>query len=176
MKSWRDAREGLLKVLAAVPQLTLINKTNDIEGLGDVTFADEGFENILFATGNLVFYLRNLCSKVGSLIDVGLRLNEKLLHPPPAVIELVARDAVKRFRFPDGEALAKTRIKIREEPANPFAPRRLYQFISDAGEVSRENGQLMYQPETAGNHTLDIFAVDEQGNAVQQTLPLFVHE
>lgn len=176
MKSWRDAREGLLKILAAVPQLTLINKTNDIEGLGDVTFADEGFENILFATGNLVFYLRNLCSKVGSLIDVGLRLNEKLLHPPPAVIELVARDAVKRFRFPDGEALANTQIKIREEPANPFAPRRLYQFISDAGEVSRENGQLMYQPETAGNHTLDIFAVDEQGNAVQQTLPLFVHD
>jgi hypothetical protein len=174
MESWRDAREGVMKILAAVPELKLEKKP--IEEFGDVTFADEAFESILFASGNLVFYLRSLCSKFGSLLNVGRDLNEKILNPPPGAIEpLVAPDAVKRFRFPSGHGLVNSKIRIREEPANSFAPRRLYQFWSETGEVSRENGQLMYRPHSAGNHTLNIFAADEQGNAVQQTLQLFVH-
>jgi hypothetical protein len=173
-QSWQDAREGVIKILAAVPGLTL-DKTQDAE-FADVVFADPSFENILFASGNLVFYLRNLCSKFGSLLDVGRDLNEKLLNPPPGAIEpLFAPDVVKRFRFPGDEGLVNSKIRIREEPANSRAPRRLYQFLSETGEVSRENGQLMYRPRSPGNHELNIFAADEQGNAVQQTLRLFVH-
>ena len=171
--SRRGARETVLKLLASEP--TLVKR--EFDGPGDVTFADSDFESILFATGNLVFYLRNLCSKFGSLLDVAQNLNDKILNPPPDAIEPLAEpDAVKRFSFASGEGLVDTKVKIREEPANPHAPRRLYQFLADKGEVSRGNGQLMYRPESAGNHTLNIFAADEQGNAVQQTLRLLVHD
>jgi hypothetical protein len=174
MESWGDAREGMMKILAAMSEPTM--EQLQIDGLGDVTFADLGFENLLFSAGNLIFYLRNLCSKVGPLVDVGRRLTEQILNQPPGVIEpLIPPGAVKRFSFPSGDGLVNTKIRIREEPVNSLASRRLYQFLAEAGEVSRENGQLMYRPESAGTHTLNIFAADEQGNAVHQTLQVFVH-
>jgi hypothetical protein len=173
-ESSRGAREGVMRILAAMSELTLAQLEND--RLGDVTFADPSLEDILFAAGNLVFFLRNPCRKVGPLIDVGRRLIEKISNPPTGLIEpLVPPGDVKRFSFASGEGLVNTKIVIREEPANSPAPRRLYQFLTEAGEVSRENGQLIYRPESAGMHTLNIFAADEQGNAVQQTLRLFVH-
>ena len=172
--SWREARAGLMKLLGAASSPALAEK--NLDGLGDVTFADPEFENIVYAVGNLIFYLRNLCSKVGSLIDVGQRLTEKILNPPPGMIDHpVPPDAVKRFSFADGDGVVNTKIRIKEEPANRRAPRRLYQFLADKGEVSRENRQLVYLPKSAGTHTLNIFAADEQGNAVQQTLQLLVH-
>jgi hypothetical protein len=172
--SWQDAREGVMKLLASLSSPSL--KEWEVAGLGDVTFADPDFENIVYATGNLVFYLRNLCTKVGPLIEVGRRLTERIFNPPPFVIEdPVPPEGVKRFSFIESDAVVNKKIRIREERPNSGA-RRLYQFLAEAGDVSRENGELMYLPEFPGAHTLNIYAPDEQGNAVKQTLQLFVHD
>jgi hypothetical protein len=76
--SRRDAREKVMKLLASLSSPTLGKR--DIAGLGDVTFLDDEFENIVFAAGNLVFYLRSLCTKVGPLIDRITACEAKPLH------------------------------------------------------------------------------------------------
>ncbi|HSE18959.1 MAG TPA: hypothetical protein VLB46_18005 [Pyrinomonadaceae bacterium] len=173
--SWQDAREGVMKLLASLSSPTLVRQ--EVEVLGDVTFADPEFENIVFAAGNLVFYLRNLCTKVGPLLDVGRRLTERIFNPPPFVIEdPFPPGTVRRFSFAESDAVVNKKISIREERPNSRTPRRLYQFLAEAGDVSRENGELMYLPESPGAHILNIYAPDEHGNAVKQTLQLFVHD
>ena len=171
--SRNDARKRLMGILSTLQAPGLVQQ--EIEDIGDVTFATPEFHDVLFAIGNLVFYLRNVCRQTHSLVEVGRRVAEVIRNPPPRPIEDPSTpNKVRRFSFPMSDAEVGAGIRLREEPAHPLAPRRLYQFIAEDGEVSLEGGTLIYQPRRAGIHTLKIFATDEQGNVIVQTLPLTV--
>jgi hypothetical protein len=169
-ESWQDARKGMMTILSTLQEPGLVRQ--HIEGLGDVTFADPTFKDVLFAAGNLVFYLRNVCSDSGPVIDIGRSITQKIFSSPE--IEPGAPDTVRRFSFETSEGAIAIKIRLREEPAHPLAPPRLYRFIADAGEVSLDHGKLFYLPRFAGVHELRIFAIDGQGKAILQSLRLTV--
>jgi hypothetical protein len=169
--SFREAREGVMALLTTLqePSLTL----QETPELGDVVFANTDFSSILFAIGNLVFFLRNVGQVDMPLTDVAAAINKSILTPPPdAFVELGSPSTVRQFKFERVAVSASDSVRIKEEPADPLARRRLYQFFTETGEVSLRGRQLVYQPESAGPKTLDIFAVDASGHAVKQVLQL----
>jgi hypothetical protein len=172
--SWQQAREGAMRLLTTFHEPSVIRRDN--RALGDVAFADRAFETILFATGNLVFLLRNVGGESLSLSESAASINSNILNPPPGTIEPITPvDRVTRFHFETAESFVNDKVKIiGEEPTEPLLPERLYQFFSPTGEVSRQDDDLVYHAQSAGLNTLRIFAADRQGNALQQVLELKV--
>ena len=165
----RTARQAVMTLLATFSELSL---TRYDSGIGDVIFADPHFQTILFATGNLVFLLRNVCNKESiPLTQFAQAINSKILSPPPGSIEELSPPAtVRRFNFTSNEVVVGNTISIEDQPGSPVEPKRLYQFLSDSGEVSLEGRRLTYRPKSAGLNTLKIYATDARGNAVIQSL------
>jgi hypothetical protein len=170
--SWQEAREGVMALLTRFQEPGMIRR--ETPELGDVTFADDAFGTILFATGNLVFFLRNVGADVVPLTDVAESINKTVLNPPPG--KIVAPDyqpaEAGQFHLENKEALVGGYVLIKRETEDALARRRFYQFFTDKGEVSWQDGKLVYQPQAPGPNTLEIFAVDADGNARRQVLPL----
>ena len=169
------AREGVMKLLSTFDEPTMTRYEHD--GIGEVSFAEPGFYTILFATGNLVFLLRNVGFQNVALNEIAGALNKKILSQPPGDVETqVLSNEVRRFRFDNSDAIVGKKVSILEEPAAPLAPKRFYKFFGDAGEVCLQDKRLVYSPQSTGVNTLRIFGVDEQGSALLQVLELKVRE
>jgi hypothetical protein len=167
--SWQEAREVVLSLLSSFQGPGMVQQ-RDPE-LGDIAFANVGFNSLLFATGNLVFFLRNAGKKDASLADVARTINNAILTPSAA---LSAYNSIKQFHFELGEARIGEPVRIVETHGDPLARRRFYQFFSEHGETSRTDMKLNYEPKSAGSNTVDILAVDAHGNVVKQVLTLDV--
>lgn len=166
-----DAVEGVMALLTTFQQPGM-NRQESAD-LGDVAFAVPRFTTVLFATGNLIFFLRNTTRAAVSLEEVARSLNDNLRRPPPgAHVEQLGEAAVRRFSFSTNRAPVNTDIPIDEKPAELLARRRLYQFITDAGKVSLKDGGLVYRPEKSGENVLEIFGADARGDFARQVLRL----
>lgn len=166
-----DAREGVAAILTTFQERVMTRQT-DAPELGDVAFADARFTSILFATGNLVLFLRNISREEVSLRPVAETLNNNLRHPPnDARLEPGSDSAVRKFNFASDKGPAKRGVRIKEEAADSLARRRLYLFFPDTGKVSRQEKGLVYLPGLAGQREVGVFAADAHGNSVRQVLP-----
>lgn len=165
----RSARQAVMTLLSTFSELSL---TRYDSGIGDVVFADPHFQTILFASGNLVFFLRNVCNRESiPLTQFAQAINSKIRRPPPGTIDELSPPAtVRRFNFASNEVVVGNTVSIEEQPGGPPDRKRLYQFLSDSGEVSLEGKRLTYRPRSAGLNTLKIYATDVRGNAVIQVL------
>jgi hypothetical protein len=172
--SWRQAREGVAALLTWFQEPGMLRR--EVAGLGDVVFADDSFGTVLSATGNLVFFLRNVGDETVSLAEVTEALNASVLNPPPGTVVTPEHGPAEAgmFRFESGETEVGYGVPLEREGADPLSRRRLYQFFSDDAELSWQDGRLVYRPASSGLHTLRVFAIDAHGDALTQELRLQV--
>lgn len=172
--SRRAAREGLAALLTWFQEPGI--RRREMPLLGDVVFADDPFSAVLFAAGNLVFFLRHAGRETGSLADMAESIGRVVRNPPPGSI--VTRDeqlfapgqshtAVKEVKVGD-------RVPLLRAPEGSPARERFCQFFTREGEVCWEDGGLVYRPATSGLNTLEIFAADVRGDALRHELRIEV--
>lgn len=170
---WTEAREILLTFLTGF-QLPGIELQTYQPELGDVALAGPEPCTILFATANLALLVRNVGRDVFPVMDIVTAMTERLLHPP-----LIPRESNasfkfgKEFRFETGEAFLGNSMHIIED-SHSSVPREFYQFFAPKGEVFLRGEELFYRPLEVGQHTLDIFAVNNEGAVPTQQLSLTV--
>lgn len=167
------ARKGVLALLTRFqePGMTPLPPSQ----LGDFAFADPEMETVLFAVGNMVFFLRNVGADSIPLMGWARYISDAVSNPPPSEPFVPGPPAnAREFEFESGEATVGDRVRIKEYGEDSPARRRFYQFLAAKGEVLRQDGGLLYEPKFSGPHTLKIFAVDAGGDAVSQELHLEV--
>lgn len=167
----KDARRHVLELLTTFQEPSL--KRQDQPEIGDIAFATTTDDTILFATSNLVFLVRNVSRIVVPVTDLASRLHGALISVP-YVREAKSLVTLQRFRLSTSEALVNDQVPLEEEPPDPLERQRLYKFFSESGRMSLREGYLLYQPTLSGHQTLNIFAVDANGDALWQELRLDV--
>ncbi|MFL6285038.1 MAG: hypothetical protein ACJ74Q_17995 [Pyrinomonadaceae bacterium] len=166
-----DALEGVMAILTTFQELDMTQQEEAPE-LGDVAFANACFTSILFATGNLVFFLRNACRGKVSLRPAAMTLNKSLRNQPPgSQREMGSDSAVRRFSLASDSGPIGAPVRIESKHADTLARRRLYVFFTDKGEVSLQDEGLRYLPGQTGQNEVAIFAADSRGDYVRQVLP-----
>lgn len=172
--SWQTAREGVAALLTWFQEPGMARRKSPARV--DVSFADAAFTSVIFAAGNLVFFLRNVGDAIVRLDGVAESLNDSVVRPPRQAT-VMADDrlgAARVFRLGNEEAALHGKVLIEWDEGDPLERRRLYQFLTEQGEVSWEGGELVYSPREVGLNRLDIFAVDAHGNALKQQLSVCV--
>lgn len=167
------AADSLLRVLAGF-ELPGVEFVGD-KIIGGLAFANSSFYVILFMSGNLVFLLRNTGRDATVLTKVAESLNQSLLKFSPAA-EVEGLAPAARFSFDKGETRVGCERRILEEAPDPLARRRFYKFYSALGETYLDDRGLSYRPAEPGRNVLKINAVDANGDAIGQELPLEVLE
>lgn len=166
-----DARRMLLQLLAGF-QLPGVERIENSE-MEDVVFASSSGSVVLFAAANMVFFLRNVGRDIEPLTEAAALVNERLFNrPSPDSVKLLP--LFSPFRFEKEEVLVNDEVKLLEAPPDDLGRKRLLKFFFDSGSMSLRDGAFVYRAEVPGEQTLTVYAIDANGNALEQRLELRV--
>jgi hypothetical protein len=164
-----ETREGVLALLTRFQEPDMEPLVTP--RLGDMAFTDAETNTVLFAVGNMIFFLRNVGLDSIPLLNIAQVINGAVSNPTPAAPFTPGPPlTVREFEFESEEATVDgDGVLIKERREDTLARRRFYQFLSSKGEVSRrDDRRLLYRPQLPGTNTLKIFAVDARGDALSQ--------
>jgi hypothetical protein len=163
-----EAQNGILTLLTRFEQRGM--KPVELPKFGDLVFADERAETILFAINNLIFFVRNVGQDAIQLVEVAESLDRIVMEPFTKIVAPPVE--VRWFYLENEESLLGNHVAIKCVSHEALLPTHIYHFFTNEGEVSRFKGELVYQSQALGINTLEIFAVDVSGNALKQVLRL----
>jgi hypothetical protein len=165
-----DALNWIVEFLASLH--TFEGLTRGPKDLGDVSFilGDEG--DVIFARANLAVAVRNAGSKDRPLEDMAWQLDRAFVGSPHRE-GFISLPQIEFFKFADRDEFAVGDIPLKMNEENPLAGLPLvYKFISGGGHVSARGETLFYHPAPQEPQPLTVFAINLNGRALRQDLPL----
>jgi hypothetical protein len=122
--------------------------------LGDVVFAHPGKASYLFARGNLVVLVSSAGSKSVPVATLARQLDGDLvLKPRPEASPMAA--SISRFESSALSLQLGQRAPIDLEIVEPGGRPVMVKFFSRKGAVVSRQGQLVYEPKSAGEQDLE---------------------
>jgi hypothetical protein len=165
-----QARRMLLRLLAGF-QLPGVKRLGE-SGMADVAFASSSGSVVLFAAANVVFFLRNVGKDTESLTRTAALVNERFFARPS--LESIKPLPFRPFHFEREKILVNDEVKLIEAPPDELRRKRLLKFFFDSGSMFLRDGTFVYRAEAPGDHTLAVYGIDANEDALEQTLKLKV--
>src|SRR5262249_15054655 len=131
---------------------------------GDVAFSIPTKYVILFARGNLVFLLRNVGKGRASCEPLAKALDDQIISKPHQ--DVSGNQPHSLF---SAESAGTSTHYLKPFTSSDESDQRQFKFFS-SGEVSLENGQLVYRRPSEGSQSIAVFAIDATGGIHQQLI------
>ena len=141
--------------------------------IGDVAFAGLGDAFLLFARANLVILIRNAGRDLMPISEVARQFDRDLVSRPEMDGAKVAPE-IRRFESLAREFQVGVSVPLEVEASDPLERPLWYKFFSRAGEVLLKEGRLVYQPASAGEQEVSVFAINANRGTASQVLRLTV--
>lgn len=162
-RSVADARLTVIKLLSQFHLLDI--RLQPQATYGDVVFAVPTKLVILFARANMVFLLRNVGEDRASCEPLARALDDQIISRP---FQGIFNGHSSPFFSSDSVNHEGVRY-FNPTNASGNSDQLQFKFFS-SGEVSFEDGRLVYHPPLAGSQSIEIFAVDRAGGVRRQVI------
>lgn len=196
--SRKAAHELLLQLLA---QFQLPNVRRREGNVGDVAFSGPDELFILFARGNLVYFVRNAGLDTIPVTAIAEQLDSELISKPdvadspagslriervaavhsdeaaPRIGEVIPLDVAVMDSMIVKSFAAPSEQAFRAMKEQPVSARPvMYKVFSSTGEAFQQEGQLVYLPHVSGPQEIMVFAINAERRAASKNLQINVRE
>ena len=161
-ESQRDAYRTVLTLLSQFHLPDITRHTHAT--YGDVAFSIPTNFVILFARGNLVFLLRNVGKGRASCEPLAKALDEQIISKPHQALS-----GNQPHSLFSAESAGTSTHYLKPFSSPEGSDQQQFKFFS-SGEVSLENGELVYRPPSEGSQSIEVFAIDATGGIHQQLM------
>ena len=167
------AHEVLLSLLGQF-QSPLVLREREM-AVGDVVFSHPGHAVVLFARANLVLAIRSAGSTTITVTDVVTQLDRELTDKPPTPVGPTA-PAIQRLALTEIETQVGASVPVDLQVVQPPGESVMYKFFSRMGEVMTQEGQLVYEPTSAGKQDIELYAVATDRGVSHQAIRFDVQD